>query len=218
MNKSRCLLDEAKIEKKYWPEIVCVATYLKNRTITNSVQKETPYEIFFGKKPDVPNLKLYGSKVFVRTPEVKRKSKWDKKAEIGILVGYENNGYRVLLNGRIIVTRNIEILNSNEKCIGIKNHEDDNNKNSFKSLSESENDEHKNVNFDLKLEKVEKKERIENETKEDEMTPLRRSTRSKSVPNRYDSQAYNSCIFANSCRTDIPHTFEEAINAKDSAN
>ncbi|KAL7304708.1 hypothetical protein TKK_0002949 [Trichogramma kaykai] len=125
MNKSRCLLDEAKIEKKYWPEIVCVATYLKNRTITNSVQKETPYEIFFGKKPDVPNLKLYGSKVFVRTPEVKRKSKWDKKAEIGILVGYENNGYRVLLNGRIIVTRNIEILNSNEKCIGISVNESD---------------------------------------------------------------------------------------------
>ncbi|CAD7093112.1 unnamed protein product [Hermetia illucens] len=61
MNLARCLLQEAQIHKKYWPEIVCAATYLKNRTFTNTVEKKTPYEIFFGRKPDVSNLKLYGN-------------------------------------------------------------------------------------------------------------------------------------------------------------
>ncbi|CAD7079065.1 unnamed protein product [Hermetia illucens] len=106
---------EAQIHKKYWPEIVCAATYLKNRTLTNTVEKKTPYEMFFGRKPDVSNLKLYGSKVFVRIPEQKRKSKWDKKAEMGILVGYSENGYRILINGSITVARNIEIVDQGEK-------------------------------------------------------------------------------------------------------
>lgn len=30
MNISRCLLTEANLHKKYWPEIICAATYLKN--------------------------------------------------------------------------------------------------------------------------------------------------------------------------------------------
>ncbi|CAD7078080.1 unnamed protein product [Hermetia illucens] len=125
MNLARCLLQEAQIHKKYWPEIVCAATYLKNRTLTNTVEKKTPYEIFFGRKPDVSNLKLYGSKVFVRIPEQKRKSKWDKKAEMGILVGYSENGYRILINGSITVARNIEIVEQGEKCIGLNFNESD---------------------------------------------------------------------------------------------
>lgn len=69
MNMSRCLLAEANVHKRYWPEIVCAATYLKNRTLANTVERKTPFEIFFGKKPNVTNLCLYGSKVFVRKPE-----------------------------------------------------------------------------------------------------------------------------------------------------
>lgn len=46
---------------------------------------------------------MYGSKVFVRVPEQKRISKWDRKADLGILLGYENVGYRVLINNKIIV-------------------------------------------------------------------------------------------------------------------
>lgn len=79
MDISRSLLAKANIHKKYWPEIVCAATYLRNRTLTNTVEMKTPCEIFFGKKPDVSNLRLYGSKVFVRIPEQKRTSKWEKR-------------------------------------------------------------------------------------------------------------------------------------------
>ena len=80
MNMERCLLAEAKVYKCYWPEIICAATYLKIRTLANTIERKTPYEIFFKRKPNVEHLRLYGSKVFVRNPEQKRFSKWDKKA------------------------------------------------------------------------------------------------------------------------------------------
>lgn len=92
MNMSRYLLDEAKVHRRFWPEVICAAAYLKNRILANTVVRLTPYEIFFGKKPSVKHLILYGSRVFVRMPEQKRDSKWDKKAKSGILLGYTEVG------------------------------------------------------------------------------------------------------------------------------
>ena len=98
MDSTRCLLAESKIERKFWPEVVCATAYLKNRTIANTVvRNKSPYEIFLNEKPDTKYLKLYGSKIFVRVPESKRNSKWDRKADLDILIGYDVVGYRVLI-------------------------------------------------------------------------------------------------------------------------
>ena len=126
MDMSRCLLEEANVHKRYWPEIVSAAAYLKNRTLSYTIERKTSYEIFFGKKPDVSNLHIYGSKVFVRKPEQKRISKWDKKADMGILIGYSNVGYRVLFNNKVIVARHVDIVESNVKCIVLGQNELDN--------------------------------------------------------------------------------------------
>ena len=75
MDIGRCLMREVKIDRRYWPEIMKSVAYLKNRTIANTSENKTPYEIFFGIKPNVKNLKIYGSRVFVRVPEAVRKSK-----------------------------------------------------------------------------------------------------------------------------------------------
>jgi len=59
MDMGRCLLSEAKVERKFWPEVIKTAAYLKNRTLTNTIERKTPYEIFFKRKPSVKNLKLW---------------------------------------------------------------------------------------------------------------------------------------------------------------
>ena len=87
--------------------------------MTNTIERKTPYEIFFNKRPVVKHLRLYESRVFVRKSEQKRISKWDKKADMGILLGYSHVGYRVLLNNKIIVARYVEIVEENVKCIGL---------------------------------------------------------------------------------------------------
>ncbi|KAK7590678.1 hypothetical protein V9T40_002291 [Parthenolecanium corni] len=101
MNKARCLRVEANIDKKYWPECVKTAAYLGNRTLANTLEEKTPFEIFFGEKPNVTNLKPFGSVVYIRIPDVRRKFKMDAKGEKGVLVGYMETGYRVLVNGVI---------------------------------------------------------------------------------------------------------------------
>ncbi|CAD7087791.1 unnamed protein product [Hermetia illucens] len=210
MNLARYLLQEAQIHKKYWPETVSAATYLKNRTLTNTVEKKTPYEIFFGRKSDFSNLKLYGSKAFLRIPEQKGKSKWDKNAEMGVLVGYSENGYRILINGSITVARNIEIVEQGEKCIDLNfNESDDEN---FEIDKNSENE-----SLDETFESIgENSEIHDNENK---LKIPRRSERIKSCLERFDEYkmyAKSSSIFANCCRVDIPYTFEEAINSEES--
>lgn len=118
MESARYLLSELKLNIRYWPEVVKAAAYPKNRTLTNTMELLTPVEILFGKKPKIKNLKLYGSKVFVRVPEIKRHSKWDRKADVERLVWYDNVGYRVLVNNKVIIARHVDIIEENEKLVG----------------------------------------------------------------------------------------------------
>lgn len=53
MDTARCLLTEANVSRIYWPEIIKASAYLKNRSLTNTLQQKTPYEIFFGERPEV---------------------------------------------------------------------------------------------------------------------------------------------------------------------
>ncbi|CAH2098395.1 unnamed protein product [Euphydryas editha] len=122
MDIGRCLMREAKIHSRYWPEVIKTAAYLKNRTIANTVENKTPYEIFFGIKPNVEHLKIYGSRVFVRVPEVLRNNKWDDKAQLGILVGYNENSYRVLL--KIVNARHVQVVEENIKLICLEKLDD----------------------------------------------------------------------------------------------
>jgi hypothetical protein len=59
--------------------------------------KSTPYQLFFGKKPDVSMLRVVGSQAFVHVPKEKR-GKVDKRSLRGIFVGYEPHckGWSVL--------------------------------------------------------------------------------------------------------------------------
>lgn len=200
MDKARCLLAEAQVHKCYWPEIICAATYLRNRTLANTVERKTPYEIFFRKKPNVENLRLYGSRVFVRKPEQKRSSKWDKKADMGILLGYSDVGYRVLLNNKIIVARHVDIVEKDMGCIGMD--DDDTN-----SDIGSETDTDDNVFVETPG-----KDKIAVEEKKEKLKSPRRPVREKKSPVRYpENESYN--IYVNYSRLEAPHTFEEAMES-----
>ena len=53
MDMARCLLTEAQVHKRYWPETIFAATYLRNRTLANTTERKTPVEIFFKRIPSV---------------------------------------------------------------------------------------------------------------------------------------------------------------------
>lgn len=81
---------------------------------------KTPYEIFFNENPKVKYLRLHGSRVFVRTPESLKKSKWEDKAVVGVLLGYSDVGYRVLKNNRVIEARHVDIVERDTKYLLLK--------------------------------------------------------------------------------------------------
>lgn len=212
MNMARCLLAEAKVHKRFWPEIICAAIYLKNRTLANTIEKKTPYEIFFKRKPNVQNLRLYGSKIFVKRPEHCRDPKWDEKADMGILLGYSDVGYRVLVNNKIIVARHVDIVERDVKCISVDYNDDDIESNA--SLDENLSD---NV-FESESETEEKKIKTKKEATENlELKIPRKSTRDGKSPIRYPENS-TSNIYANYCRVDTPYIFEEALNSNDCEN
>jgi len=41
MDTARCRLSEAKINRRFWPEIIKTAAYLKNRMLANTIEKDT---------------------------------------------------------------------------------------------------------------------------------------------------------------------------------
>lgn len=211
MDLSRCLLDEARVHRRFWPEIVCTAAYLKNRTLANTFNRKTPYEIFFEKKPSVKHLRLYGSKIFVRVPEQKRDSKWDKKAKLGVLLGYTEVGYRVLLDNKIVVARHVDIVEEDVNCIGFREDNDGNESETKQTNSEKNSEASSDSEYEDIQEIIEEDEQGNNNEKQND---LRRSERIRKPPARFDDKdfVYNNYIYVNYCSADTPDNFEEAMN------
>lgn len=110
MDKVRVMLSESNLEDKWWGEAILTANYVRNRTVTKKTGK-TPFELFFGRKPDVKNLRVFGVRAFVHTPAQRRK-KLDPVSKEGVFLGYEpgTKGYRILLTSdkrTIVVSKDV---------------------------------------------------------------------------------------------------------------
>lgn len=108
VNKVLPMLYAADLPTEAWAEAFVTANYLRNIAPASGKPK-TPFELFYGRKPDVSILRAFGSTAYVHVPKEKR-SKLDYRAEKGIMIGYPafGKGYRILLdNGSIVSSRNV---------------------------------------------------------------------------------------------------------------
>ena len=228
MNSARCLLQDSNLPKKYWPEVVKTAAYLKNRTITNTIENKTPIEILFNEKPNVKNLKLYGRKVFVRIPEIKRDSKWDRKADVGILVGYERNCYRILIDNKIVRSRIVEIVEDDKNLVGFSDSEicDNESENNFEKNSENSelvNPEHKNIpreivnNNRLTVNNPKNIRKMSNSSDRSDYSDneLRRSSRETKKPERYGETVETKLVYVHVVSAKNPLTYHEALKSSE---
>lgn len=117
VEKARCLLFDANLDKSFWAEAVSTAVYLKNRSIASGLNGKTPYEVWYGKKPILNHIRLFGSPVMVHVPK-ERRTKWDKKARQHILVGYSEQvkGYRIydLVKNQVTTSRDVVVMETTE--------------------------------------------------------------------------------------------------------
>lgn len=109
---TRCLLNDSKMPDSLWVEALQTANYLRNRSLTRSIKSMTPFELFWGIKPNVQHLKVFGCRVvcLIKGPN---RSKLSPKGIVCRLVGYSSSqkGYRVMDgDGRVFVCRNVKFL------------------------------------------------------------------------------------------------------------
>ena len=112
MESARTMMAQAGLSDKYWAEAVVTGAYLQNRVPTRSFkEKTTPFEKWYGKKPDLSHLRVFGCIAYAHIPEANRKDKLSKKAEKLHFVGYglQTKAYRLISDdtGKIIVCRDV---------------------------------------------------------------------------------------------------------------
>jgi len=81
------MLQGKSISNVFWAEGINTAVYLKNRSPTKSLELKTPFEAFYGYKPKVSHLRVFGCKAFAHIPKDERR-KLDAKSIKCIFVGY----------------------------------------------------------------------------------------------------------------------------------
>lgn len=109
MDKARSMMHDKDVPESLWGEALFVSTYLTNRSPTIALEAcKTPYELWFGDKPDVSKLKVFGCVAYSLVNQVHR-SKLDKRNRILGMVGYAHNGYRLWdkEERKIVISRDV---------------------------------------------------------------------------------------------------------------
>ena len=87
VEKVRSMLVDSKLPHKFWAEALSTAAYLINRSPTKSLSNQTPFEAWYGKKPSVKHLRVFGCSAFTHVPKTERR-KLDPKAKKCVFLGY----------------------------------------------------------------------------------------------------------------------------------
>ena len=84
---ARTILLESGLPKKFWPDAVLTATFATNRSMAPQGGASS-YELFTGSRPDVTNLRVFGSRCWVKVPVEKTRGshKFDVRCRIFRLV------------------------------------------------------------------------------------------------------------------------------------
>ena len=116
VESARAMIAHAGLSKSYWAEAVNTASYIRNRLPTSTVKDATPFEKWYGRKPKVDHMRVFGCIAYAHIPDCKRK-KFDEKAEKLRFVGYSatQKGYRLYNEKtRKTVVRRDAIFNEDE--------------------------------------------------------------------------------------------------------
>ena len=71
VEKVRCMLTEACLEKKFWAEAALMAVYLINRSPNSSINFKLPEEMWSGTKTDLNHLRKFGCTTYVHVTQTK---------------------------------------------------------------------------------------------------------------------------------------------------
>ena len=87
------MIEVRELNPKLWDEAISYAAHIQNRAFHKLVKGMTPYEAWFGEKPNVSNFRIFGTKAWARIPSEKRKALQPQRKEcIMVWYGEDNKG------------------------------------------------------------------------------------------------------------------------------
>ena len=91
---ARAMLQHSGLTKGFWAEALDVATHVFNRAPRKGLSWRTPYELLYGRVPDISHLRIFGCAAWVLQEKGK---KWDPNSKPMVFIGYEkgSKAYRV---------------------------------------------------------------------------------------------------------------------------
>ena len=208
---ARSMLTHAGLSYAYWAEAVASAAYLRNRMVTTALKSdETPYQRWYGKKPNLQHIRVFGCMVYSHIPEGKRK-KLDNRAQKLRFIGYTDTA------------RNYKVWDEETRRSYIR-HDVIFNESDFgkpKQSFSTKPDEEKQAELELEVTTPEqsKEPPVQEESDEEEEQGVRRSQRVKKPVTRFgvDEYADTSTVEAQHVafrvsEIDEPTTIEEALS------
>ena len=110
VESARSMIHAQGLGQEYWAEAVVAAAYIRNRVISRSTDGKSPHELWYGKKPTVRHLRVWGCTAYAHVAQEKR-SKFDAKAVKCIMIGYSESSKAWRLwdteRKRLIVSRDV---------------------------------------------------------------------------------------------------------------
>ena len=110
MDRARTLIAHADLPKRYWAEAVQTALFITNRLPRKLLSGNTPFQAWYGRKPDMSGMRVFGCMAYVHVPAEKR-CKLDNKAVQARFVGYSrgSRGYKLLdeENGKVFHSKDV---------------------------------------------------------------------------------------------------------------
>ena len=84
---ARTLLNETKLPKYFWADVVHTICYTLNRVLIRPILKKTLYELYKGRKPNISQFRVFGCKCFVLNNGKDSLGKFDTKVDEAIFLG-----------------------------------------------------------------------------------------------------------------------------------
>ena len=100
LEKAKCMCAHADLPKSLWAEAASTACYLYNRLPNAPLKCKSPYEVWYSRKPDLSNLRVFGCIAYALVPAAKRKKFYNCTEKMRFL-GYHrgHRGYKLMEKG-----------------------------------------------------------------------------------------------------------------------
>jgi hypothetical protein len=119
---ARAMMIAQNVPMFLWEYAVSHAVYLRERAPTKALPGKTPYEAWYGKKPDVSHLREFGTPVYVLLQGQKKGPKLQPRSKQQIFVGYDDGSKSVKYfnpeTRKVLTSRNYKFLTNLPKQSG----------------------------------------------------------------------------------------------------